>query len=1060
MERTDPARSQNRYLRLAGAAVLAIVVLAIVGLVSGRPALSAWLPGSSSMVMNAAVGLAGCAAGLLLLAAGRRRGAGMCGALVATFAGLLLVQFILGRSFGVDEIFWRHAVENQPEMLPGRMAPNTAFAFLLVGCAIVLMAARSGQWVALTAIGIGVLAMTALPLLGYLASLSGGSVSYRGMALPTTICLLLMVPAILRWTDGEMEGRERSFPPLMTAAVSLLIATGVVSAQTAVDLNAAGRRTVRAHEVRAGIERVVARVARMESNSRAYALTGRENLRTSSISHQNELLRQLTLLEELVGSDPAQLARARGLRVRALEKIAHNTAVMEARLTTGGVAAPAQIVVGPSGASANGLIDLGNEMKATEGRMLVKWETEAALLAKNTRTTQIFGSLTALALVGLTVTQTRRSAAARKAAEVALRDSEERFRTLARHAPVGIYQTDVAGGCIYVNDQWSAITGLGAVEALGVGWTRAIHPADRAGVFAAWTAFTRGGPTFAHEYRFLRADGTEAWVSGQAVQLHNTVGEPAGFLGTIIEITERRRLHDSLAQARDQALEASRLKSEFLATMSHEIRTPMNAIIGMTGLLTKTRLSPEQAEMLHTAAGGAEALLAIIDDILDFSRIEAGQLRLVAADFDLRRVIEETVALLAPRAREKNLALTCEFSPPPDCLLLGDGGRVRQIAMNLVGNAVKFTDVGAVAVMTAIVRAEAGRLRLRVTVRDTGIGIPAGAQGRLFQPFEQVDATPTRRFGGTGLGLAITRQLVRAMGGEIGFESEEGRGSTFWVELEFARRGPLPAAEPAVATAPPFGGSLRFLVVEDNSANQRVVSLLLARLGHTVDVASDGELGLQRLAARAYDAVLMDCQMPLLDGYETTRRIRSGTLPGIDPRVPVIALTAYAREEDRARCLEAGMNAYVSKPIRLGELQAAFAQCGLGGGAEAETPAEADGVVLNSEALELARSLPGLRGASLLPELVALYLSDEPERLDRIARAITERDRVGAAEQAHGFGGNAASFGGAEVRRVAVDLETAARAGDWPAADACMITLRAACGRLRSELERMEVLPP
>ena len=785
----------------------------------------------------------------------------------------------------------------------------------------------------------------------------------------------------------------------------------------------------------------------------------------------------------------------------------------------------------------------------------------------------------------------------RKRMEAALRASLQEVTNLQTaldaHAIVAV--TDANGVITYANDRFCAVSQYAREEVIGQ-THRLIRSGHHDGAFFGemWNVIS-SGRIWHGEICNRAKDGTLFWEDATIVPFLGEAGRPVQYIAVRTDITGQKQLEQNLAIARDEALEASRLKSEFLATMSHEIRTPMNAIIGMTEVLNGTPLNAEQSDMLRVVGVAAESLLTIINDILDFSRIEAGQLRLDTADFDLGRIVEETVTLLAGQAREKHLDLNVDFDPAPTHFLRGDAGRVRQIMLNLLANAVKFTDAGEVVVTGGVVAETPESVRTRIEVRDTGVGIPQDARGRLFRPFVQVDGSATRRFGGTGLGLAITRQLVAAMGGAMDFESEPGRGSTFWVELEFPRRGaievepfpialdgrrilvletcathrailqrrltrlglaveawadgntamarlsdrgPVPfdaivlATGPSSATGlnfarslraqPPLAAvpivllssiaaidlaavralgtaasltkpcsalkvartiarliaetpapaeislprnplatnasSLRLLVVEDNAANRQVARTLLEKLGHSVAIAVDGHEALDLLAQSPFDVVLMDCQMPVLDGYETTRRIRSGAIAGVDPRVPIVALTAYARPEDRARCLAAGMNGYVSKPIRGPELVGALHDAVAGRPAADVPPSGGATPVLDSVVLATARNLPGMRGSSLLPELIELYVAEEPIRLGRLAELMAARNGAELAQEAHGFAGNAASFGGIEVRQVALELESAARDGNWPETGKRFTALREACVRLRVALRRAELI--
>lgn len=390
---------------------------------------------------------------------------------------------------------------------------------------------------------------------------------------------------------------------------------------------------------------------------------------------------------------------------------------------------------------------------------------------------------------------------------------------------------------------------------------------------------------------------------------------------------ELRRVNEELRRAKEAAEEASRLKSQFLANMSHDLRTPMNGVIGMTALALSTELNDEQRDYLTTVQNAAESLLCLLNDILDFSKIEAGKLTLEAIPFDLREVVEQTIKSLHVEAARKELALNWRVDPEIPARLVGDPVRFRQILTNLVSNAVKFTERGRVDVAVELEAASGGEFTVRVAVRDTGIGIPPDKLETIFQPFTQADGSTTRRFGGTGLGLSISSRLAELMGGRIWVESEVGKGSTFWVTLCFAA---APADGASFSEAPAEAGrsaprSLRILVAEDNPINQKVVAKMLERDGHRVIVASDGRQALELAAREPFDLILMDVQMPGLSGLEVTRRIREQESAGGD-HVPIIALTASAMKGDRERCLEAGMDDYLTKPISPAALREAIAR--------------------------------------------------------------------------------------------------------------------------------------
>jgi len=495
--------------------------------------------------------------------------------------------------------------------------------------------------------------------------------------------------------------------------------------------------------------------------------------------------------------------------------------------------------------------------------------------------------------------------AARRIAEAEVSRLSARSDALLAALPDLLFHCDAEGRIIDFHKPLHAPLFVEPEKFLGKPLHEVLPPAVADPSMAALRAAAREAQTQRCEYRLGDRD-FEARVTPM----------PTGeFLFIVRDVTEHKQFEAQLISAREQALEASRLKSQFLANVSHEIRTPLNGILGVTQLLRTMAIPPEAREYLDVLQGSGESLLEIVNDVLDLSKIEANRLELESEVFDVALLIGSTTRAFAPQAAKKGLVLECQVAPNARAPSRGDPARLRQVINNLVGNALKFTETGSVQVL---VERDGDTLFLQVS--DTGLGIPADRRSAIFEPFVQGDGATSRRFGGTGLGLTICRRLVQLMGGDITVQSELGVGSTFRVRVH------LPCvvidrAEPSRPSRPlPTPRTMRVLLAEDNSINARLTCAIIEKLGHRVEVVTDGQQALDALHGSSFDLVLMDVQMPVVDGLEATRRIRRQEL-GAQRHVPIVALTANAMRGDDLMCLSAGMDAYLPKPVTVDALK-------------------------------------------------------------------------------------------------------------------------------------------
>ncbi len=754
----------------------------------------------------------------------------------------------------------------------------------------------------------------------------------------------------------------------------------------------------------------------------------------------------------------------------------------------------------------------------------------------------LYGRITVLCLFAIFGSHAQYTINRRKLAEKALRESEERFRGIVENAPVGYCELEPTGWVTFANDEACAILGYSRERLAGMRLQELAGGESRAHLEEQFDRVLAAGETARSvEWVLLRADGKRRVAESSIALQRDDRGRPVGLSVFFRDVTERRRAEE-LLRAKLAAEAANRTKGEFLATMSHEIRTPLNAIIGLVDLLVKTELRPEQREDLDVVRASAYALLSLINNLLDFSKIEAGKLELQEIPFEPERFVEETVKIAAVKAHNKGIEIAFRIDPAVPGRLLGDPDRLRQVLLNLVDNAVKFTDRGEVVVRVGVREIAAGRALVHFGVRDSGIGIPPERQKRIFEAYDQGDPAVSRRYGGTGLGLAVSARLVGLMGGRIGVKSEPGKGSLFaftarlrlpepggaaaetplpappglrrvllvedndaarritgellaragighlaaadageakrllsgpgwpdavildsdlpgedgfalaaWLRRERGFAGPIvmlltfknlkrkpecdalgvgaaivkpigfaglvhalsdAAAAPGKrqeperpAEAPPPAKeampALRLLVAEDTPFNQKFILRLLERWGLSAVLAADGREALARFAEESFDAVLMDVQMPEMDGLEAAAEIRKLEAQAGRPRTPIIAMTAHAVQGDRERCLAAGMDDYLPKPIDAAALRRIL---------EARVPA-ARPRVEPSRLPEERSLLEGFGGdRDFFREVVEVFLNDHPRQIEILRRAAEQGDAATFRRAAHSLKGMLRGF--------------------------------------------------
>ena len=648
----------------------------------------------------------------------------------------------------------------------------------------------------------------------------------------------------------------------------------------------------------------------------------------------------------------------------------------------------------------------------------------------------------------------------RKAAERAMQESEQRWRSLTQMLPQLIWTATPDGTLDYFSPQVLEFSGKSTEELVNAGWHNVIPPDELGAVVERWKTAVSQIANYDFEHRIRRHDGVDRWFKVLAVPIRDTNGQLARWIGSATDITETKEAEHHSRLAKEAAESANRAKDEFLANVSHEIRTPMNAILGMTDLVLSSDVDDNQRKLLEVVKSAGDNLLDIINDLLDFSKMAAGKLDLEVVPCSPRQIVTDVTQMLEFKAQTQDLQLTSQIAPDVPQWILADDGRLRQVLINLVMNAIKFTPKGEVVISLTSVSESPDEVALKFSVRDTGIGIAADKQQSIFNAFEQEDASTTRKYGGTGLGLTIASRLVRAMGSEIQLESTLNRGSTFYFTATFQRPHEPAHNEDRLSTnhgAPvahtgsgeAAASPLRILVAEDNAFNAQLIDVLLKQAQYQYQIVADGEQTLKLVTSRRFDLLLLDIHMPFKDGFTVIRELREWeSQDGSRGRLPVIALTAMSTSQATERCLAAGMDAVLAKPIRPADLRDAIRRI----------TTESVGSLAVPEDLIDDKMVLSVCGGSedVLQLLVHSFLETVPSQLQDLEAKSSAHDLTSLREAAHTSASALRTFS-RKAGDLALQIEETALAGDLMECQRTVSQLKECCHALWPQVQSLSV---